>query len=124
MSPARMARVEEAVRVAAEFAGAFNRHDVQGIVGLCDDGCVFEDYRGGPDGGRIQGKAAVAAFFERTFAAQPGLRLATEELVGNGPRCFLRWRLECEGGVPLRGIDVFDVRMGRIRERLSYARLS
>lgn len=118
-----MARVEEAVRVAVEFAGAFNRHDIQGIVGLCDDGCVFEDYREGPGGGRIQGKDAVAAFFGRTFAGQPGLRLVTEELVGNGPRCFLRWKLEREGLVPLRGIDVFDVRMGKIRERLSYARL-
>jgi ketosteroid isomerase-like protein len=118
-----MARVEEAVRVAAEFAGAFNRHDAQGIVGLCDDGCVFEDFREGPEGGRLVGKAEVAAFFEKIFAGQEGLRLVTEELVGNGPRCFLRWKLERQGGGPLRGIDVFDVRMGKIRERLSYARL-
>lgn len=123
MSPARMSRVEEAVRVAAEFAGAFNRHDVQAIVELCDDGCVFEDYREGPGGGRFFGKAAVAAFLEKVFAGRDGLRLVTEELVGSGPRCFLRWKLEREGEAPLRGIDVFDVRMGRIRERLSYARL-
>lgn len=123
MSPARMSRVEEAVRIATEFAGAFNRHDVQGIVGLCDDGCVFEDYRGARGGGRCLGKAAVAAFLEKVFAEQADIRLVTEELVGNGPRCFLRWRLESGGGEPLRGIDVFEVRMGRIRERLSYARL-
>jgi len=123
MSPARMSRVEEAVRVAAEFAGAFNRHDVQGIVGLCDDGCIFEDYHEGPGGGRFLGKAAVSAFLAKVFAEEEGLSLVTEELVGNGPRCFLRWRLEREGGVPLRGIDVFEVRMGKIRERLSYARL-
>jgi len=123
VSPARMSRVEEAVRVAAEFAGAFNRHDVQGIVELCDEGCVFEDYHGGPGCGRFLGKAAIAASLEKVFEEQEGIRLVTEELVGNGPRCFLRWKLEREGEVPLRGIDVFDVRMGKIRERLSYARL-
>lgn len=123
MSPARMSRVEEAVRVAAYFVAAFNRHDVQGVVALCSEDCVFEDYRGGLDGGRRQGREAIAGALGKVFEENAKFRIVTEELVGAGHRCFLRWRLEVEGGAPLRGVDVFDVRMGRIRERLSYARL-
>lgn len=123
MSPAHMSRAEEGVRVAADYAAAFNRHDAGGIVELCGDDCVFEGYREGAEGGRLLGKPAVAAFLGRVFSEPGDVHLVVEELVGVGPRCFLRWRLEREGEAPLRGIDVFEVRMGRIREKLSYARL-
>src|SRR4051794_5998911 len=50
------------------FNAAFNRHDADAVAALLTDDTVFEDTSPPPDGRRIAGKAAVAAFWRDWFA--------------------------------------------------------
>ena len=50
------------------FNEAFNRHDADALAPLLTDDTVFEDTSPAPDGQRIEGKAAVVAFWRGWFA--------------------------------------------------------
>ena len=43
MSPARLAKLETAMRTVLAFNEALNRHDVDGMMLLMTDDCVFEN---------------------------------------------------------------------------------
>jgi ketosteroid isomerase-like protein len=49
------------------FNQAFNRHDVEGVMKLMTEDCVFENTVPPPDGERYQGAAAVREFWQRFF---------------------------------------------------------
>ena len=59
------------LEVIRRFNEAFNRHDVDGVMALMTDTCVFENTFPAPDGERYEGQAAVRAFWERFFASTP-----------------------------------------------------
>jgi ketosteroid isomerase-like protein len=121
-----MSRIEPAVRAAAQYCEAFNRHDVAGILRLLSEDCVLEDYGPAPDGGLHSGREAAEAFWRGLFRASPDLRLEVEELLGLGPHCVLRWRrvwTEPDGAKrQLRGADIIKAKSGLICEWLSYAK--
>ena len=48
--------------VVNQFNDAFGRHDVDGVMALMTEDCVFENTRPAPDGTRIEGQQAVRAF--------------------------------------------------------------
>jgi limonene-1,2-epoxide hydrolase len=121
-----MSRIESAVRVAVQYCEAFNRHDVDGILRLLSEDCIFEDSGPVLDGSRYSGREAAAAFWRELFLASPDLRLEVEELFGLGLRCVLRWKRvwsDASGAKRhLRGADILKVRNGLICEWLSYAK--
>ena len=108
------------------FNEAFNRHDVDAIMALMTDDCVFEDTQPRPDGTRYEGQAAVRGYWERFFASSPTAHFETEDMFAGGDRCTVRWRYTwkdkdgSEGHV--RGVDVFRVRDGKVAEKLSYVK--
>jgi ketosteroid isomerase-like protein len=104
----------------AQFSSAFDRADVDAIMALMTDDCVFES-TAPPDGVRYEGQAAVRAAWEQLFASSPGARFETEELVVCGDRAMSRWRYEWAGG-HVRGVDVFRLRDGLVAEKLSYVK--
>lgn len=109
-----------------QFHDAFNRHDVEAIMALMTDDCVFENTAPPPAGERFEGAVAVRAFWEQLFAASPNAYFAVEELFAGGDRGVLRWRYswrttEGEEGY-IRGVDVFRVRDGKVAEKLSYVK--
>src|ERR1700691_3067541 len=53
--------------VIERFNEAFNRHDADALAPLLTDDTVFEDTSPAPDGQRIEGKAAVVAFWRVWF---------------------------------------------------------
>lgn len=126
MSPARLAKLEAAMRIVLEFNDAFNRHDVAGMMQLMSDDCVFENTSPAPDGTTFTGKEAVMQFWQDFFSQSPHAHIAIEEVFGLGERCIMRWKYTWvdaagpEGHV--RGVDVFRVRGGLIREKLSYVK--
>jgi limonene-1,2-epoxide hydrolase len=126
MSPARMSRVESAIRVVLEFNEAFNRHDVEGMMRLMSDNCVFENTSPAPDGTVYSGKAAVTQFWQGFFRDSPHAHIDVEEIFGLGMRCIMRWRYNWvdvagkQGHV--RGVDIFQVKSGLISEKLSYVK--
>ncbi len=126
MSPIRMSKLESAIRVVLEFNQAFNRHDVAAMMQLMSDDCVFENTNPAPDGAVYSGKEAVTQFWQNFFRESPYAHIDIEEIFGFGERCIMRWRYswvdkgEEKGHV--RGVDIFRVRNGSIREKLSYVK--
>lgn len=107
--------------VIARFNDAFNRHDVDAVMALMTDDCVFENTSPAPDGERHEGQAAVRTFWERLFSGTPDARFESEDSFAAGDRCTVRWRYSWDGG-HVRGVDVFRVRDGKVAEKLSYVK--
>ncbi len=107
------------------FNEAFNRHDVDAIMELMTDDCVFDSTRPPPDGEQIVGQAAVRRFWEQFFSRSPQAHFETEEEFATGDRCVVRWVYKWvrngERG-HIRGVDVFRVRDRKVAEKLSYVK--
>lgn len=108
------------------FAEAFARHDVDGVMAVMSEDCVFENTWPPPDGERHAGQAAVRRFWERFFRETPSAAFETEELFAAGSRCVVRWvyRWQNPNGAAghVRGVDVYRVRDGKVVEKLSYVK--
>lgn len=126
MSPIRMSKLESSTRVVLAFNEAFNRHDVAGMMQLMSHDCIFENTDPAPDGTVYSGKEAVTDFWQAFFRESPQAHIEIEEIFGLGERCIMRWRYSWvdragENG-HVRGVDIFRVRNGSIREKLSYVK--
>ena len=121
-----MSKVEEAMRLALTFNEAFNHHYVAGMMQLMSADCIFENTVPAPDGTVYSGKEAVAQFWHDFFRESPHARIEIEEIFGLGERCVMRWKYvwaEAAGkNGYVRGVDIFRVRDGLIREKLSYVK--
>jgi ketosteroid isomerase-like protein len=114
-----------AVEIVQRFNDAFNRHDVDAIMGLMTDDCAFENTRPPPDGERVEGQKRVRTFWEGFFVRSPHAHFDTEEIFAAGDRCIVRWVYSWvkdgqRGHV--RGVDIFRVRNGQVAEKLSYVK--
>ena len=117
--------IEQTLAVIHWFNEAFNQHDVDAIMALMTDDCVFDNTRPPPDGERIVGQAAVRAFWAEFFRRSPQARFEVEEIFAAGDRCMVRWTYHwVKDGKPghARGVDVFRVQDGRVSEKLSYVK--
>ncbi len=126
MSPARMSRVETAIRIVLAFNEAFNRHDVSGMMQLMSEDCIFENTAPAPDGRLYTGKEAVTRFWQDFFRESPEAHIKIEEIFSLGSRCVMRWRfdwVDAQGKTGhVRGVDLFKVVNGFISEKLSYVK--
>ncbi|MFQ5933300.1 MAG: nuclear transport factor 2 family protein [Dehalococcoidia bacterium] len=108
------------------FDEAFNNHDVDGIMALMTDDCLFDHVMPAPDGQRLEGQAAVRGAWEALFSTFHEAYFDEEELFAAGNRCVTRWTLtwKDDEGKPgrLRGTDIFTVRDGKVSEKLSYVK--
>jgi ketosteroid isomerase-like protein len=111
--------------VVHRFNAAFVRRDVDAIMALMTDDCVFENTYPPPDGARIVGAAAVRAVWEQLFAA-PEAAFAWEEVFACGARAVVRWRYTWASTAGdrgyVRGVDILRVEGDRIAEKLSYVK--
>ncbi len=113
------------LEVVRRFNEAFNRHDVDAVMALMTDDCVFDSTRPAPDGDRIVGQAAVRAFWVQFFARSPQAVFEAEDVFAAGDRCVVCWTYRwVRDGVPghVRGVDVFRVRDGKVAEKFSYVK--
>lgn len=111
--------------VVNRFNDAINRHDAAAVAALLSDDTVFENTGPVPDGTRVEGKAAVAAFWEKWLVANADATFEAEDVVVAGDRCTVQWIYrKTRDGKPwhLRGIDVFTVRGGKVAAKLSYVK--
>jgi steroid delta-isomerase-like uncharacterized protein len=117
---------ETTLAVIQQFHDAFNRHDIDAIMALMTDDCIFENTNPPPDGERYEGQTAVRGFWEQLFTASPQAFFEVEEIFASGDRGVIRWlyRWEDANGQRghVRGVDVFRVRDGRVSEKLSYVK--
>src|SRR2546428_279985 len=76
------------VRATAETVNAFNeafgRHDVDAVMALMTDDCIFENTLPTPDGERVVCHEPMRAFWDRFFHDSPNATFETEEMVVAG----------------------------------------
>ncbi|MFC6288312.1 TIGR03086 family metal-binding protein [Nocardioides sp. GCM10027113] len=108
------------------FSAAFGRGDVDAVMALTTDDCVFEATTPAPDGQRHEGAEAVRAVWEELFATTRDASFTEEESMVCGDRAVLRWRFDWTepDGAPghVRGVDVLRLRDGKVCEKLSYVK--
>lgn len=121
MSPIQMSKMETGMRIVLEFNDAFNQHDVQGMMKFMSEDCVFENTNPAPDGTIYSGKAAVTQFWQDFFRESPNAHIDIEEIFGMGMHCIMRWKYTWGDG-HVRGVDIFKIEEGLIREKLSYVK--
>src|SRR6186997_867965 len=103
------------------FSAAFGSGDVDAIMSLMTDDCVFEATGPAPDGVRHEGADAVRAVWVDLFGGTPGAAFTEEESFVSGDRGVLRWRFDWtnEDGSPghVRGVDAVRMRDGLVCEK-------
>jgi steroid delta-isomerase-like uncharacterized protein len=107
------------------FAQAFNRHDLDAIMAMMTDDCVFEASAGPePSGKRHSGQPAVRAAFAAVFAAAPDSRWESARHFVDGDRGLSEWiyrGTRADGTrMEVAGCDVFTFRNGRIAVKNSF----
>jgi steroid delta-isomerase-like uncharacterized protein len=116
----------DTLSVIQRFHDAFNRHEVDAIMALMTDDCIFENTSPPPDGERYAGAAAVRTFWETLFRNSPHAHFAVEEIFASADRGVLRWRYTWQDASGqsghIRGVDILRVRDGKVAEKLSYVK--
>jgi ketosteroid isomerase-like protein len=108
------------------FSAAFGSSDVDAIMALMTEDCVFEATGPAPDGVRRTGAADVRAAWVELFGGTLDAAFTEEESFVAGDRGVLRWRFTWrnDDGTPghVRGVDVLRFRDGLVAEKLSYVK--
>jgi steroid delta-isomerase-like uncharacterized protein len=107
------------------FAAAWNRHDLDALMSMMTDDCVFEA-SAGPDvnGQRSEGRHAVRAAFADVFETFPDAHWANARHVVAGNQAVSEWTFtgtKRDGTrVEVNGCDLFTLRDGKIAVKNSY----
>jgi len=112
--------------VVVHFNDALNARDVDALLRLMTEDCVFENTYPTPDGTRYSGQAAVRGFWEDFVRGSAEARFEIEEIFGANDRVVMRWTYhwmdpQIKAGY-IRGVDVYTVKDGLIAEKLSYVK--
>ena len=107
------------------FADAWNRHDLDALMSMMTDDCVFEASAGPQvDGQRSEGKEAVRAAYAAVFEAFPDAHWANPRHFIAGNRGVSEWTFtgtQKDGKrVEVTGCDLFTFRDGKIAVKNSY----
>jgi uncharacterized protein (TIGR03086 family) len=112
--------------VLVRFSAAFAARDVDRIMSLMTDDCVFESTSPAPDGQRHEGAEAVRRVWEQLFAETSEPTFVEEESFVSKDRAVVRWRFtwaEPDGtSGHVRGVDVMRFRDRKVSAKLSYVK--
>jgi steroid delta-isomerase-like uncharacterized protein len=107
------------------FADAWNRHDLDALMSMMTDDCVFEA-SAGPDvnGQRSEGRQAVRAAFANVFETFQDAHWANPRYLIAGNRAVSEWTFTGTNKdgkrVEVNGCDLLTVRDGKIAVKNSY----
>ena len=107
------------------FLAAFNRHDLDAIMGYFHDDCVFYMPRGsGPRGHAFVGKAQVRAGLATRFEGIPDVHYGDDTHWVCGNVGVSEWTLtgtsKTMGRIHVRGVDILEFRDGKITRKDSF----
>ena len=114
------------IQTVLRFNEALNSGDLDAMLALMTEDCVFENTSPAPGGTRYEGRQPVRAFWEQFFRNSRQPKIMVEEVFALGERCVMRWTYHWldEEGEPgsVRGVDIYRLRGGLIAEKLSYVK--
>ena len=107
------------------FAAAWNRHDLDALMSMMTDDCVFQASAGPDvDGRRHEGKPAVRAAYAAVFEMFPDAHWANPRHLVAGLRGVSEWTFtgtpKDGKAVEVTGCDLFTFRDGKIAIKNSY----
>jgi steroid delta-isomerase-like uncharacterized protein len=107
------------------FADAWNRHDLDALMSMMTDDCVFQASAGADvDGQRSEGKHAVRAAYSAVFETFPDAQWENARHFIAGNRGVSEWTFtgtHRDGRrVAVNGCDLFTLRDGKIAIKNSY----
>lgn len=116
---------DQAIRVIEAVTAAFDRHDLEEILGHFADDAVFDGPRGrDPWGQRFVGKDEIRAAFASRFAGIPDIRYQDDEHFVDGDRGASEWTLSGTSTagqwIEVRGCDLWTFRDGQIVKKDSF----
>jgi steroid delta-isomerase-like uncharacterized protein len=108
-----------------EFLDAFNRHDLDAIMGYFADDCVFYMPRGaGPRGDRYTGKKEVRAGLAKRFEGIPNVHYGDDRHWACGAFGVSEWTLTGTSvsgkSLEVRGVDLLEFVNGKITRKDSF----
>ena len=117
---------DEVIDLVQRFNAALNARDVDGMMSLMTQDCLFDNTSPPPGGTRYLGQAAVRAFWEEFFQSSSQALIETEEIFACGDHCVMRWLYTWFGsdGRPgtIRGVDIYRIEGNLIAEKRSYVK--
>jgi ketosteroid isomerase-like protein len=117
---------DPSISLVTRFNDALNARDVNSMMALQTEDCVFENTYPPPDGARYEGQAAVRAFWEEFFRSSSTARIEIEEIFALDERVVMRWVYSWQDPAGsaghIRGVDLYRLRGGLICEKLSYVK--
>lgn len=121
----RAASEADTLALLDQFAAAWNRHDVDGLMACMDDDCVFEAAAGTDVvGARHVGRDAVRRAYAAVFEVYADARWNEPRHFVAGDRAVSEWRFtgttKAGARVEVNGCDIFTLRRGRIAVKNSY----
>lgn len=111
---------QTAAEVVDRFNTAWSAHDLDAVLALTSEDCVFESTSPVPDGGRYVGHAAIRVAWKPIFD-DVASRFTVEDSFSADSHVVQRWRYEWTGG-HVRGVDLFTVEDGMVTEKLAYVK--
>ena len=109
-----------------DFLDAFNRHDLDAIMGFFAEECVFYMPRGaGPRGDSFTGKTEVRAGLAKRFEGIPDVHYGEDKHWVCGDRFGVsEWTLTGTStsgeGIEVRGVDLLEFAHGKITRKDSF----
>ena len=110
----------DAQAVVAMFGEAWVNHDLEGVLNLITDDCVFDATGPAPDGTRSVGRVEIRAAWAPIFEDASSL-FEVESTVALDDYVVQQWRYSWSDG-HVRGIDLFRVEGDLVAEKHSYVK--
>lgn len=115
MSPVRIGKIEAMPRAVLTYKEAFNNRDVNAILRLLSDDCVFEPVQNGLV---LSGKETIRTYLIDLFARLDDEKLKGIDLFQTAFHVTFRWELDGKGGV-----DILRFRKKLICEIHTYTKI-
>jgi uncharacterized protein (TIGR02246 family) len=108
-----------------QFVGAWNAHDLDGIMASMTDDCVFWSSSGAhPQGGVFEGRQAVAKAFAAIFHGFPDAAWTESRITLLGSRALWEWTFVATAAdgktMRLLGVDFLDMVEDRVQRKNSF----
>jgi ketosteroid isomerase-like protein len=102
-----------------QFNDAFLHRAPEKLVDIIADDCVMEGVGPAPEGNRWTGYDECLNGWQ-ALARDTSIRFEVEHVDVSGDRAVVRWRLHADE--PFRGVNLMQVRDGKIVEALGYGK--